>query len=44
LDLDAARKRASLEAERPHLLGRHGREPRRAHREQHRALLYDILW
>src|SRR5207245_1837072 len=44
LGFHAARKRAPRRAERPHLRRQDRLQPRRAHREQHRALLYDILW
>src|SRR5207302_11011452 len=44
VDLDATRKRAPGETESPRLLGRHRGKPRRADQEQHRVLLYDILW
>src|SRR5438067_2878167 len=44
LGFNAARKRAPRKAERPHLRRQDRLQPRRAHREQHRILLYDILW
>ena len=44
LGFDAAGKCAPRKAERPHLRRQDRLQPRRAHREQHRALLYDILW
>src|SRR5207245_3584874 len=44
LGFRTACKRAPRKAERPHLRRQDRLQPRRAHREQHRALLYDILW